>query len=140
MSSTTASVSRNVRSRAGNFGPMMASAPRRNAVSVEITTPHACAWPLFAFSSRKIAAGSASPAMAAMTGTAARAPVGELADGELALHLEADHEEEERHEPVVHELVQREVRSEVADDDLDLGVPELVVRRAPRRSSPTRSR
>ena len=72
MSSTTASVSRNVRSRAGNFGPMIASAPSRNAVSVEITTPHACAWPVFAFSSRKIAAGSASPATAAITGTAAR--------------------------------------------------------------------
>ena len=61
MSSTTARVSRNVRSRAGNFGPMMASAPSRNAVSVEITTPHACAWPVPAFSSRKIDGGQREP-------------------------------------------------------------------------------
>jgi hypothetical protein len=72
MSSTTASVRRKVRRRAGNFGPMTASAPSRNAVSVEITTPHACALPEVAFSARKIAAGSARPAIEAITGTAAR--------------------------------------------------------------------
>ena len=32
-------VSRNVRNRAGHCGPMMARAPTRNAVPVEITTP-----------------------------------------------------------------------------------------------------
>ena len=61
-----------MRRRAGNFGPTMASAPSRNAVSVEITTPQACAWPVFAFNQRKIAAGRASPATAAITGTTAR--------------------------------------------------------------------
>jgi hypothetical protein len=63
-------------------------------------------------------------------------PVGELADRELAFHLESDGEEEERHEPVVHELVQGEMRFERADDELDLGVPELVVARAPWRVRP----
>ena len=73
MSSTTASVSRKRRSRAGNFGLMMASAPIRNAVSVEITTPHARALSPDELIRRKISAGTARPAMAASTGTAARA-------------------------------------------------------------------
>ena len=70
-SSTTASVSRKIRRRPGNFGLMMASAPTRKAVSVEITTPHAWAFSPDGFSNRKMTAGSASPATAATTGTAA---------------------------------------------------------------------
>lgn len=41
-------------------------------MSVEITTPHACAWPVPRLNSRKMTAGAASPASAAITGTAAR--------------------------------------------------------------------
>ena len=51
----------------------MASAPIRNAVSVEITTPHALAFSPAELISRKISAGTARPAIAASTGTAARA-------------------------------------------------------------------
>ena len=40
---------------------MMASAPIRNAVSVEITTPHACAFSPDGLNSRKITAGIAEP-------------------------------------------------------------------------------
>ena len=72
MSSTTARVSRNVRSRAGYLGAMIASAPTRNAVSVEITTPQARASSPEGLNNRKITAGNVSPAIAAITGTAAR--------------------------------------------------------------------
>ncbi len=50
----------------------MASAPTRKAVSVEITTPQARASSPLGLSSRKISAGTISPASAASTGTAAR--------------------------------------------------------------------
>ena len=52
---------------------MMASAPIRKAVSVEITTPHARASSPDELIRRKISAGTTRPAMAASTGTAARA-------------------------------------------------------------------
>ena len=51
---------------------MTASAPMRNAVSVEITTPHACVFSPDGFNNTKMTAGIASPANAATTGTAAR--------------------------------------------------------------------
>ena len=41
-------------------------------------------------------------------------PAGELADRELAAHLEPDREEEDRHQRVVDERVQGEVELEVA--------------------------
>ena len=72
MSSTTARASRKTRRRPGTRGPIRASAPTRNAVSVEITIPHACSWPEPAAIRRKSAAGTASPATAATTGTMAR--------------------------------------------------------------------
>ncbi len=45
MSSTTASARSKTRSLPGARGPMRASAPTTNAVSVEMTTPHACSQP-----------------------------------------------------------------------------------------------
>ena len=51
---------------------MMASAPTRNAVSVEITTPQAWASSPDGLNSRNTTAGKTSPAAAATTGTAAR--------------------------------------------------------------------
>ncbi len=68
-----ASVSKKIRSRAGYFGPITASAPTTNAVSVEITTPQACASSPDGFNSKKMTAGSTIPAIAATNGTAARA-------------------------------------------------------------------
>ena len=62
-----------MRSRAGYFGLMIASAPTRNAVSVEITTPQARASSPDWLNSRKMMAGRIRPAIAATTGTAARA-------------------------------------------------------------------
>ena len=51
---------------------MIASAPTRNAVSVEMTTPQARAASPLGLNSRKITAGSVRPAIAATTGTIAR--------------------------------------------------------------------
>ena len=51
---------------------MIASAPTRKAVSVEITTPHACACPESRAMSRNTRAGTTSPARAAVAGTIAR--------------------------------------------------------------------
>ena len=57
-------------------------------------------------------------------------PAGELADRELAAHLEPDREEEDRHQRVVDEGVQREVELKVADADGEVGLPERLVREA----------
>ena len=51
---------------------MMANAPTRNAVSVEITTPHAWAFSPVGLNARNTTAGITRPAAAAITGTAAR--------------------------------------------------------------------
>ena len=55
-------------------------------------------------------------------------PARELADGELAPHLEPDGEEEDRHQGVVHQRVQGEVELEIRDSHGQVGVPELRVR------------
>ena len=122
MSSTTARVSRKIRSRAGYLGLMIASAPMRNAVSVEITTPHACAFSPDALNNRKMTAGTVRPAIAATTGHRRPGAIGELADGELARDLEADDEEEERHQAVVDQMLDRQFEGVVAEREADMGV------------------
>ena len=72
MSSATARASRNNRSCEKPFGPTRAKTPSRNAVSVEITTPHAPAAGPDGLIARNTSAGSTRPASAAATGTAAR--------------------------------------------------------------------
>ena len=69
ISSTTARVNRKVRNRAGYFGPMIARAPTRNAVSVEITTPQARASSPEGLNTRKFIAGTTARQTPAMTGT-----------------------------------------------------------------------
>lgn len=56
----------------------------------------------------------------------------QLTHVELAPDLESDHEEEERHEPVVDPVEQIERELFVAERDRQLRVPELFVGRAPR--------
>ncbi len=70
----------------------------------------------------------ASPATAAIDRHHRPRPARQLADRELAPHLEADGEEEDRHERVVDERVQREVELQVADADGQVGLPERLVR------------
>ena len=59
---------------------------------------------------RKISAGSATPPSAAIAGSAAARAVAQLADDELALDLQPDDEEEDRHQPVVDPVAQVEVQ------------------------------
>jgi len=71
-SSTTASVSRKVRSGAGHDENVTASTARANAMSVAVGTAQPRAAPGSpALTARKISAGSATPAQAAITGSAA---------------------------------------------------------------------
>lgn len=127
MSSTTARDSRKIRSRPGILGPTRARAPTRKAVSVEITTPHACAYPEGRAIQTKSRAGTTSPAIAAVTGTSARDQLVRLADRELAPHLQPDGEEEDRHQRVVDQGVQREIELDVAEADREVHLPERFV-------------
>ena len=68
------------------------------------------------------------------------AAVGQLADRQLAPHLEPDDEEEQRHQPVVDPVAEVHRQLGVADADRDLGGPQVLVGARPRASSPTRAR
>ena len=96
MSSTIARVSRNTRTCDGRPGPMSASAPRTNAMSVAMTMPQPCAPSPPALMATYSSAGTTIPPSAASAGTAARAPVAQLAERELPADLQRDDEEEER--------------------------------------------
>jgi hypothetical protein len=63
-------------------------------------------------------------------------PARELAPVHFAPDLEADDEEEDRHQPFVDQEVQRRAHDRRADPERDLGVPEVVVGRAPGRVGP----
>ncbi len=72
-------------------------------MSVAVGTAQAgmfCGEPVF--SATKRIAGSAKPPQAAMSGSKARAPIGEFAREELALDLEPDEQEEDRHQAIIH--------------------------------------
>ncbi len=58
---------------------------------------------------------------------------GKLADNDLSLDLQADHEEEERHERVVDPVKQRLLELQTPDVEAGVGVPELVVAHPERR-------
>src|SRR5262249_45402871 len=53
--------------------------------------------------------------------------VAELPQDQLALHLEPDHEEEERHQAVVDPVMERVTHLQVPDLEADLGLPEMAV-------------
>ena len=56
------------------------------------------------------------------------AAIDQLPDDEIALHLEPDDEEEERHQPVVDQVSQRQLEVGTADGDLEGRCPEHFVR------------
>lgn len=64
------------------------------------------------------------------------AAVAQRADRELLANLEADEEEEDDHEAVVHPVVQAHVDAEVADTDRGVRLPEVDVRLRPGRVRP----
>ncbi len=76
------------------------------------------------------------PADAGEHGQDEAAPLGELADGEVAAHLEADDEEEQRHQAVVDPVAEVHRQLRAAEADGELGVPELLVGPRPPRVRP----
>ncbi len=64
------------------------------------------------------------------------APVGEFAQHEFALHLQADDEEEERHQAIVAPVMQAQRQLGAAQSHGELGVPERGVGVAHRRVGP----
>ena len=65
---------------------------------------------------------------------------GELAGEHLALDLEADDEEEHRHQPVVDQMVQRDRRGPGADGETERRLPEMLVGLRSRGSWPSPAR
>ena len=63
-------------------------------------------------------------------------PVGELADGELARHLQADDEEEERHEAVVDQMLDAHVEVVLAERNTHMGVQQAPIAVRPWRIRP----
>ena len=126
-SSTTMIVSRKPRSRSGKWGPTRASMPSANAVSVDIATPHPWAELSPALKARKIAIGTIIPPRVGQHRQRQAAALAELADVELAPHLEPDDEEEERHQAVVDPVAEVLGDARGADLDREVGVPEAFV-------------
>ena len=103
-SSTTARVSRNVRSAVGRWVDNTASTASANAISVADRHGPAArgspGGPLPRLSATKTAAGTTMPPMAAAIGSAARRGVAQVTGDELALELQPHDEEEDRQQPV----------------------------------------
>jgi hypothetical protein len=53
--------------------------------------------------------------------------IGQLADRQLAAHLEPDHEEEQRHQPVADPVGEVHLQRQVAEPDRQLGPPQVRV-------------
>ena len=76
------------------------------------------------------------PPTAAIAGSAAVRGITQLALDQLPFDLQPDDEEEDRHQPVVHPLLEREVDRMAAERDRQMGVPQLEVGLLPRRVRP----
>ena len=100
-------------------------------MSVEITIPHAYSWPEPAAIEHEQQRRHGEAGDGGDDRHHRPRPARELADRELAPHLEPDGEEEDRHEGVVDERVQREVELQVADADRQVRLPERLVGAAP---------
>ena len=129
MSSTTASVSRKVRSRAGCFG-----ADDRQGAEQEggIGRDHRPPGVLSRSAVVEAEKDQRRQQQARDRGhhrDDCPAAIDKLPDDEIALHLEADDEEEERHQTVVDQVSQRQLEVGTADGDLEGRGPEGFVRR-----------
>src|ERR671924_71836 len=127
MSSTIASVRMNGFRPGGAWRAARTRTPSANAMSVAIGIPHPSTPSPPVFNARKISAGATMP------------PIAPIAGEELTLHLETDHEEEQRHQAVVHPVTEVLGDRPVADDEAHLGPPDPLVRVAPRRVRPHQS-
>ncbi len=93
-------------------------------MSVAIGMPMPACVGVPALSAKWISAGATMPPTAANIGSSAFLQVRELAAVELALELEADEQEEDRHQPVVDPVLEGETA------ELRLPEGEVAVRRA----------
>ena len=140
MSSTITRVSRNTRMRGGQPRPTSASTPNANAVSVPITMPQPRA-PGVPSGEREVdQRGDDHPADRRDDRRREAPALAQLPHVELTADLEPDHEEEERHQPVVDPVEQVERQLVVPERDRQVRVPELLVAGAPRVSSPRPAR
>ena len=125
MSSTTARGSRKTRRRPGARGPMIARAPTRKAVSVEI--PPGVLVAGAGGDGQEDDGGHHQPRHRGGDWHEGTGPARQLADGELAAHLQPHGEEEDRHEGVVDEGMEGELQGEVLDSENEVGLPEPLV-------------
>ena len=117
------------RRRSGQRGPTSASTPSANAVSVDIAAPQPCA-PTPPRVEREVDQHRHRHAADAGEHGQRDAPaLAQLAHVELAPRLEADDEEEERHQAVVDPVAQVLGERRVAERDREVGRPERVVGR-----------
>ena len=135
MSSTMARLSRNSFSAAGLATRAGRARPRRRR----------CRWPAARPSRRARATGVDHEVQRGGHHHAAHGgedrqgghpPVAQVADHELALDLERDHQEEQRHQAVVDEVTQVHLDAERAHAHVDVVVPEGLVALVPRRVGP----
>ena len=138
MSSTIASASRNSFAPTGTRLPSSAITPTEKAMSVAIGIPQpgASAGPLVHHERHVDEGRDDHPAECGHRRKGRLLDGVQLADDQLALDLETDDEEEDRHQAVVDEVLQRLVEVETADRDRDVRFPELEVRVTPRRVRP----
>ncbi len=137
-SSTTARVSRKVRSAVGRWVDSTASTARANAMSVAMGTaqpPRFSGCPAARLTAMKIPAGTSMPPMAAAIGSAARPRITQIARDELALEFHPDHEEEDRQQPVGRPGREAEVQMQRFRSDHELREPVIGLR--PRRIRPS---
>ncbi len=82
------------------------------------------------------AAGTTMPAKPASSGSTTRPSVGEFTDGEVAAHLQADHEEEQHHQAVADPVPDAHLQAERAELDRGRRLPGRGVAGRPRRVRP----
>ena len=128
-SSTTKMVSRNTRTRSGTSRPSSASRPSASAVSVDIATPHPCALGAAGVDGQVDQHWDDHADEAGRAGQHEPPPLPQVAQVELAPRLQADDEEEQRHQSAVDPGPQVVGDLHVAEADREARVPERLVAR-----------
>ena len=117
MSSTIAAAVRKMRSSTGTRLPSITISATAKAVSVAIGTPQPCAHGSGGMISRIEHRRHHHAADRRRDRQRRGAPAGQMADGELALDLEADDQEEDRQQAVVDPVQQRHAEAGVAEGE-----------------------
>src|SRR2546430_1777829 len=122
MSSTMAMLSRNSFSDAGTRGPSSPTTPTAKAMSVALGTPQP-ARPGGVHGGIQ-GGGHANPADGGDGGQGGRPPRPQFAGDQLALHLEAHHEEEQGHEALVDGVAEVGVELDAPETNAQAGGPQ----------------